>query len=341
MLNFAWPWLALLLVLPWAWRFLPLRRAAPPPEPLLLRHPALDYLHAAFSDPSGRVAPRQQLRLLLHSLLWALLVLALMRPQWLEAVSEVQPWGYDVMLVVDTSCSMEALDFTLQGRAVSRMQAIRQILEELVGTRPGDRIGLVAFGDDAQLVMPLTLDNAAVRDAVYNLEPGILGGSTAIGDALAIALNKLRERPEGSRVLILVTDGDNTAGQLKPEVVAPLAKRYGVHLHVIGVGSDQPTIEYAPERREHGDCARLTSPDSNTIFNEKILQAVAQSGQGQYFRATDTQALNTISRQIDALEKTQATTTTRLVPQELYRWPLAFALLPLLGLSLWRIRQGF
>lgn len=340
MFDFAWPWFALLLPLPWLWRRLPPRMAVPPPENWTLRHPALNHLQAAFSAATGAKAARQRLRLALHSLLWLCLVLALMRPQWLEAVPEVQPWGYDLMLVVDTSCSMEALDFKRQAQQITRMQAIRQILDEFAGQRPSDRIGLVAFGDTAQLVMPLTLDNTSIRDAIYNLEPGILGGATAIGDALALALKQLRERPEGSRVLVLVTDGENTAGQLRPEAVMRLAQPYGVRVHVINVGTDAPTVRYAPERKQHGECANLGDEGSNG-FDESTLQQLATLGQGQYFRATATEALREISQQIDNLEKTQAMTTTRLVPRERYRWPLLLAVVLVALLSLQRHRQEF
>lgn len=342
MFAFAWPWFALLLPLPWLWQRLPPRVAPPPPEPWTLRHPALVHLQAAFGTATGARTARRRLRTSLHGLLWLCLVLALMRPQWLEAVAEVQPWGYDLMLVVDTSCSMEALDFQRQGQQITRMQAIRQILDEFAGQRPSDRIGLVAFGDTAQLVTPLTLDNASVRDAIYNLEPGILGGSTAIGDALGLAFKQLRDRPEGSRVLVLVTDGENTAGELQPEMVMRLAQTYGVRVHVVNVGSDAAQIRYAPERKQHGECANLKDEDNNGFDKNSLsLQKIALLGQGRYFRAADTEALRAISQQIDNLEKTQALATTRWVPRDYYRWPLLLALVPLTLLSLQRHRQAF
>ncbi|MCF7990714.1 MAG: VWA domain-containing protein [Thiohalocapsa sp.] len=328
--EFHWPWLALLLplpfLLPWLW---PDRRPAAEEQSggqrVTLRHPRIEALKDAYQVRR----PRRQLAGWLHKallyLLWAALVLALMRPQCLVPHTEVSTPGYDIMLAVDASHSMDALDFTQDGSQVSRMQVVKGVMGRFIDERAGDRIGLVLFGTGAYVLAPLTLDRFAVHQLLEGVVPSIAGGSTALGDAIALGVKKLRDRPEGSRVMILIADGDNTAGNFQPLEAAALARMADIRIYVIGVGSKRERIPILHEGKiEYWD---------DLTMDEDTLQRIADITGGAYFRATDTSALEEISRRVGELEKTETETRTAYLPEPLYRWPLGLALLALLGLG--------
>ncbi len=330
MIRFEWPWMALLLLLPlvqWLWG----RRRASPAELLRQRrttllHPHLEAVAAAFRGHRPGLDAGSRLQLLLTALLWLGLVLALMRPQWLEPYTDETVEGYDLMLAVDASHSMEALDFTVNGRQVSRMQVVKGVMGRFIEAREGDRVGLVIFGNQAFVLSPLTLDRHVVRRLLDDLVPRIAGDGTAMGDAIALGVKKLRERPEGSRVLILVADGENTAGTIPPLEAARLAAAEGVRIYAIGVGSHQPEVPIFEE-------GRLVYR-SDLGFDEAIMKRIAETTGGAYFRASDANALEEISRRINELEKSRAEAHTVWVPRPLYRWPLGLALASLLALGL-------
>lgn len=331
MFSFHWPWMALLLGLPllasYYWK-----RTAEQENPdqegqrTTLLHPQLERLRQSFEAhrPGRPLASRLYPWLL--GLLWIALVVTLMRPQWLEPHTEVQKPGYDLMLAVDTSHSMEALDFTVEDKQVTRMQVVKGVMDRFIENRTGDRIGLTIFGSQAFVLSPLTLDRSAVRQLLAGVIPGIGGQGTALGDAVALGAKKLRERPEGSRVMILIADGDNSAGIFPPIEAATVAARSGVRIYVIGVGSTQESIPIYEE-------GRIKYRDDLTM-DENTLKRIATISRGAYFRATDTSALEEIYRQIGELEKTEAETRTAWLPTPLYRWPLGVALACLLALGL-------
>ena len=331
MFEFHWPWAGLLLLVPFLLPFLWPERRARREEDLegqriTLLHPQLGELRAAYQARR----PRRQLAGWLYKgllyLLWASLVAALMRPQWLEPHTEVSTPGYDLMLAVDASHSMDALDFTVEGRQVTRMQVVKGVMGRFVDSRKGDRIGLIIFGSQAFVLSPLTLDRLAVRQLLGGVVPSIAGQGTALGDAIALGVKKLRDRPPGSRVMILIADGDNTAGSFSPLESAALARATGARIYVIGVGSNQKSIPIMEEGAiKHRD---------DLTMDEDTLQRIAKISGGAYFRATDTSALEEISSRISQLEKTQAEARTAFLPTPLYRIPLAVALLALLGLGL-------
>ena len=264
-------------------------------------------------------------RLLLY-LLWAALVFALMRPQWLVPHTEVSTPGYDLMLAVDASHSMDALDFSDRGQQVNRMQVVKGVMGRFVDERAGDRIGLIIFGTEAFVLSPLTIDRYAVHQLLEGVVPSIAGGSTALGDAIALGVKKLRQRPEGSRVMILIADGDNTAGSFQPLEAAGLARLAGIRIYVIGVGSKETRIPILHQGKvEYWD---------DLTMDEETLQQIAEVTGGAYFRATNTRALQEISERIGGLEKTESETRTVFLPEPLYRWPLTVALLALLLLGL-------
>src|SRR6056297_1973360 len=241
MLDFSWPWFALLLPLPWLLRRLwPARGGAAGaqamPTPRLL-NPGVAHLRQAFAVRRVGRFDLSLLERLLAALLWAALVAALMGPQWLTRHEEVVSPGYDLMLAVDASRSMEALDFSVDGRPVNRMAVVKGVVGRFVTQRAGDRIGLVVFGDSAHLLTPLTPDGGAVGRMLDNVQPRMVGDGTAIGDAVGLAVKKLRQRPPGSRVIILLTDGENTAGSLSPVDATRVAAHYGIRIYAVGVGS--------------------------------------------------------------------------------------------------------
>jgi Ca-activated chloride channel family protein len=329
MFSFAWPWAALLLPLPllirWFW---PRPHGATDAwthgDGSTLLHPALGRLASTFVAARSLTHVGNRLHIVLLTLVWIALVATVMRPQWLEPYTEVRTEGYDLMLAVDTSRSMEALDFTVDNRQVSRMAVIKGVLERFIKARAGDRIGLIVFGSQAFVLSPLTLDLQTLHGLLDSVIARMAGDGTAIGDAIGLGVKKLHERPEGSRVLILVTDGENTGGSIPPNLAARLAAHEGIRIYTIGVGSKGlvPFIE-------DGKMTQVRME-----IDEDLLTEVANVTGGAYFRATDSSALDQIYKKIDALEKTRAESRTVMIPQSLYRWPLGVALLLLLLLGL-------
>lgn len=329
MFSFQWPWFGLLLLVPvlvkliWSRSRGEAEMRAEGRQSTLL-HPSVAHLRGAFVALHGPLPFAGYVHSVLLLTLWVALVAALMRPQWLQPHAEARSKGYDLMLAVDASRSMAALDFSVDGREVTRMAVIKGVAGRFITARNGDRLGLVLFGDHAYVLSPLSLDVHAVRSLLDGVVPSIVGDATAMGDAIGLAAKKLRERPEGSRVMVLVTDGENTAGLLPPLQAARLAAQEGIRIYTIGVGSEGevPFVENG----------KKTMVRMN--IDEDVLRQVAKLTGGAYFRATDTDALEKIYRRIDSLEKTEAETRSVMIPQPLYRWPLALALLILLLLGL-------
>jgi Ca-activated chloride channel family protein len=331
MFDFHWPWMAVLLPLPF---LLPLLWPAPGDrreqelegQRVTLLHPRLEELQAAYETRRPRLQLAGWIHKALLFLLWAGLVVAMMRPEWLTPHTEVSTPGYDLMLSVDASHSMDALDFTVEGRQVTRMAVVKGVMGRFVDSRDGDRTGLIIFGSQAYILSPLTVDRVAVRQLLDGVVPGIAGQGTALGDAIALAAKKLRERPPGSRVLILITDGDNTSGGFAPVEAAHVARAMGVRIYAIGVGSTQKSIPIY----EDG----IIKYREDLGMEESTMQEVAKITGGAYFRATDTNALEEIAKRIGQLEKTQAEARTAFLPEPLYRWPLGIAAAALLALGL-------
>ncbi len=328
--EFYWPWMALLLILPllvqWLWPRTDPEQAELAGRQDTLLHPALEQLQESFTGYRPRASISGRMHHVFITLLWLCLTLTLMRPQWLEAYTETRADGYDLMLAVDASHSMEALDFTVNNAQVTRMAVLKGVLNKFIAGRGGDRVGLLIFGNQAYTIAPLTYDLDAVRQQLADVVPNIAGQGTAMGDAIGLGVKKLRERPQGSRVLILVADGNNNAGVIPPLDAARLAAHNGIRIYVIGVGSTQQSVQII----ENG---QLVARD-DLGMDESTLREIAATTNGAYFRATDTRALEEIYSLIDELEKTRAESRTVLIPHTLYHWPLGLALLLLLVLGL-------
>ena len=314
MLDWAWPLAFCLLPLPWlVRRWLP---AFPVIPGAALRVPFLDELIPDTLSAVRRV-PRRGAGYW-AVLAWIGLITALARPQWLGEPLEHLISGRDVMLVVDLSASMEERDFFLHNRQVDRLTALKEVARDFIDRRVGDRIGLILFGTQAYLQAPLTFDRATVRTFLDEAVIGLAGENTAIGDAIGLAVKRLREQPATSRVLILLTDGANTAGQISPLHAAELAARERLKIYTVGIGADEMIV-----RGFFG--ARKVNPSQD--LDENALRTIAEKTGGRYFRARDTEAMQELFTLLDELEPIASGRQVFRPIEELFHWPLAFALI--------------
>lgn len=318
MIEFAWPWVFLALPLPWLARhLLPPVRAA---RLAALRAPFLADLEDLPS--ASRIDNARPLPLWLAAVAWLLLLVAAARPQWLGDPIEQSISGRDLLLAVDLSGSMQIEDFVLQGRRVDRLTATKAVAGQFIERRIGDRIGLILFGDRAYLQAPLTFDRKTAHTLLEESAIGLAGEKTAIGDAIGLAVKRLRKNPQNQRVLILLSDGANTAGEVSPLQAADLASREHLKIYTIGVGADEMIV-----RDFFGSHKVNPSED----LDETAMKAIADKTGGRYFRARDTAELEEIYHLLDALEATEKDKRYFRPHREIYPWPLAGALL----LSAW------
>lgn len=230
-----------------------------------------------------------------RALALALLTLALARPQGGSGPSQKSSKGLDIVLILDTSRSMEARDFTLGGKRPTRLAVVKQVISDFVKERPSDRIGMVVFGSEAFTQAPLTLDHDVLQRFLERIQIGMAGDATAIGDGVVTAVNRLKDVKAKSKVAVLLTDGGNTAGRADPLAAANAAKTMGVKVYTIGVGS-----------RSGGavDANGQAVPQKSDV-DEGLLKEIAKTTGGQFFAAEDTEALIKVYDTIDKLEKTQ------------------------------------
>lgn len=305
-----WPWWLLALPLPWlAARVLPPWRAAG--ASLQLPHADLQTLFASRGADVRRlrVAP-------LIVLAWVALCFAAARPQTLAEPTQPLRSGRDLMLAVDLSGSMGENDVELAGRAVDRLTAVKAVVGDFLQRREGDRVGLVVFGERAYALTPLTFDRNTVRQQLADTVVALAGRETAIGDALAIAVKRLREQPKGERVIVLLTDGVNTAGSIAPDKAADLAKAESIRIYTVGFGGEEASA---------GLFGMLMPPGSANI-DEGALRQIAEKTGGRYFRARDTAELAGIYAELDRLEPSVQEGSIERPRIERYPWPLAIAL---------------
>lgn len=312
-LVWAHPWALLLLPLPLAVYFgLPARKPTPGRA---LRVPD-SAPWQSWSEQDAPAGGLRRLRLLLLTVAWCALLVATARPQSYGETVGVPLTGRDLMLCIDISGSMRETDLYAGNNRATRMAVVKQVAKDFVDRRDGDRIGLVMFGSQAYVQTPLTLDHETVQHFLDEAAVGLAGRSTAIGDAIGLAVKRLRDRPEASRVIILLTDGENSAGVVDPLVAAQLAADNQIRIHSIGVGADaQSSLFSAPFG------ARTSELD------EETLRAISQATGGQYFRARNQQELTRIYQEIDKLEPTEQDADEFRPLRELFAWPLSLALL--------------
>lgn len=248
----------------------------------------------------------------------ALLVIAIARPQRVEATAEVEASGIDVVLAVDVSGSMEALDFTLGGEPVNRLEVAKRVIGRFVDERPGDRIGLVAFAGRPYLASPVTLDHDWLRENLDRTRIGLVEDGTAIGTAIATSVGRLRGSDAKSKIVVLLTDGMNNAGRISPETAAEAARALGVRIYTIAAGTDGEAP--MPVKDAFG---RRQIVRTKVEVDEKTLARVAEVTGGKFFRATDTDSLSRIYQEIDRLEKSPAKARHTEKAEELFGFALA------------------
>ena len=313
MFEFAWPWVFLVAPLPW------LLRAWLPPADSGEAALKISFL-AELEGLSGRRARvrlpalRQQAP---FALIWLLLLLACARPQWLGEPLPLPASGRDLLLAVDVSGSMDYSDMVWEDQEVSRLTLVKHLLGEFIDGRQGDRVGLILFGSRAYLQSPLTFDRQTVHTWLDEAQKNIAGPQTAIGDAIGLAVKRLRQRPADSRVLVLVTDGANNSGELDPLLAARLAAEEHIRIYTIGIGADP---------QEDGVLGMFGFNPSLDL-DETSLRAIAEASGGEYFRARDSQELQRIEATLDRLEPVAQKPTLARPSLPLYPWPLSAALL--------------
>ncbi len=313
MIHFAWPWAFLLLPLPYLiYRFAPPALAA---EEAALWVPQLTRFGVARHEQSQAV--RSKLHKLLVLLCWLLLVVSCARPQWLGDPVDFPVSGRDLMLAVDLSGSMETADFELGGKAVERIAALKKIAVPFIERRIGDRIGLILFADRPYVQAPLTFDLETVKYLLIEASIGMAGKQTAIGDAIGLALKRTVADKAKDRVLILMTDGANTAGQLSPLKAAELAAEQGLKIYTIGIGADEMEVK-------RFFFSQTVNPSAD--LDEKTLTAIAEQTGGRYFRAHNTKELEDIYQLLDQLEPAEREQDVYRPVSDLFYWPLGMAL---------------
>jgi Ca-activated chloride channel homolog len=258
----------------------------------------------------------------------ALMIVGLARPQRTQSRTEVTANGIDIVLGLDISGSMQALDFMVDNYRVNRIAVVKSVVSKFIDERPDDRIGIIAFAAAPYIVSPLTLDHDWLQQNLERVNVGIGDDGTAIGSAIAAAVNHLRSTTAKSKVVILLTDGVNNSGKISPLAAAEAARALGVKVYTIGVGVRGKAP--IPIRDEKGNIHVIMA---NVDVDEKTLQAVANETGGQFYRATDTDSLKKIYEQINRYEKSAQTVQKFERVEELYRWPL-FPSLGLLGIGL-------
>ena len=252
--------------------------------------------------------------IVLRVLAVGLLIAGLARPQSGHKNTEILTEGIDIVLCLDTSGSMQAMDFTLNGERRTRLAVVKEVVENFVKKRTNDRIGMVVFGEQAFTQCPLTLDYGVLLSFLQRVEIGMAGDTTALGSALATSVKRLKDLESKSHVVILLTDGRNNAGRISPETATGIAATYNVKVYTIGVG----TKGKAPFLVEtfFGKQYQWREVD----LDEKTLRMIAKNTGGTYFRATNTESLAKIYDEIDAMEKTEVKVKEYMEYDELFIW---------------------
>ena len=313
MFEFAWWWVFLLAPLPWLLRYL---LPAADNGDAALRVGFLDELQALSGRRARAALPswRQQAPLVA---IWLLLLCAAARPQWVGEPLPLPASGRDLLLAVDVSGSMDYADMQWDDEPISRLELVKRLLGDFIEGRRGDRVGLILFGSQAYLQAPLTFDRHTVRIWLDEALIGIAGKNTAIGDAIGLAVKRLRQRPADSRVLVLVTDGASNGGALEPMTAARLAAEEGVRIYTIGIGADP----------QQDGVLGVFGFSSSLDLDEPTLRGIADATGGEYFRARSQNELQQIEATLDRLEPVAQQPILARPALALYPWPLVLALL--------------
>ncbi len=330
MWSLAWPWMLLAL-----------------PFPLLARallSPVTESQEAGLKVPSFKgfavLTNRSEVEQLLNwrvwlaIIAWALLVLAAARPERIGDELDVPVSGRNLMLAVDLSGSMDAKDFELGNRRVDRLTATKAVASDFIERRKGDRIGLILFGERAYLQVPLTLDRETVNILLMEAFIGLAGEKTAIGDAITLAVKRIHDQEAvgDEQILIVLTDGANTAGEIDPIKAAELAQQIGLRIYTIGIGAEQMMVSSIT--------GGLRPVNPSADLDEETLTRIAAITGGQYFRAKDTAGLQDIYRLLDEMEPVAEPEAGFRPVKSLYYWPLGGAFVLTVFLCVMGLLQG-
>jgi Ca-activated chloride channel family protein len=314
MFELAWPWMLALLPLPiLAWWLLPPYRA----RQASVQVPFFDRLAAATGQTPQRgavVLQRRRVQMIVASLIWVLIVVALARPQWVGDAVTRESSARDLILAIDISGSMEQRDFrTADGATLTRLDGVKRVIKDFIARRRGDRVALILFGTKAYVQVPFTQDLQTAAQLLEQTQVGMAGQQTAIGDTIGLAIKTLEGSSVKQKLLILLTDGNDTASRVPPEHAAEIAQQKGVAVYTIGVGDPAASGENRVD---------LT-----------VLQSVAATTGGRFFRAEDGAQLQAIYADIDRLAPAKLDTQSWRPKLPLFQWPLGAAVV--LGLVLW------
>lgn len=317
MFDFSYPWAFVLLVLPF------LLKSKQTTAGASLYLPPLAQVARVQSAQAASKAPKR--RQLLFGIIWLLLVTAAAAPKWLGEAVTLPQQGRDMMLAVDLSGSMNINDMVVNGQPSNRLDAVKFVLSDFIQQRQGDRLGLVLFADAAYQQTPLTFDRQTVQQMLDEAVLGLVGQRTAIGEAIGLAVKRFNTYESSNKVLILLSDGANTAGNIQPREALELAKAAGVKIYTVGVGAEQMVQQsiFGPQ---------LVNPSDD--LDEVLLTELATATGGRYFRARDLTELQQIYQLLDQLEPIERDQLNYRPQQSLLHWPLATALLLILLLIL-------
>ncbi len=314
MVQFEWWWVWLLLPLPWLSRWLP---AARNHSQFLLTVPLLQQPEA--EQLLRHNANRRKLVMLVC--IWILVISALARPYWIGDPTHRAVSGRDLMIAIDVSGSMYEADMFVDNGFQRRIDVLKTVIGRFVEQRPGDRLGLILFGTHAYPYVPLTFDHDMLGSLLSDVSTGLAGRLTAIGDAIAVAVGTFSQQDSRHKVLILVTDGSNTAGSNDPLAAAQIASRFDMTIYTVGIGNDAETLK------------KLTNQSSvppEILLNEKLLRQIAALTGGRYFRAQDAETLEKIYAELDRLEPIDLKAGEYRPEVSLFHYPVALATLLLL-----------
>ena len=308
MLELAYPWALLALPLPlFAWWLLPPQRE----RVSALRIPFFEQIVAAAGSEAraGAVVMRRRwLQMVMAALVWSLLILGLAKPEWVGEPIVRTEAARDIMLAIDLSGSMDYRDFPGEdGEPVTRFDAVQRVVDRFVAARESDRIGLIVFGSKAYLQLPFTRDLDTASALVELMEVGMAGPQTALGDSIGLAIRSFESSEVDDRLLILLTDGNDTASTMTPINAADIAQLNGVAIYTIGIGS----VEATGEDR----------------VDFEVLDAIASRTGGDFFKAEDEAALDAVYRRIDATAAAEVRTQSWRPRESLVHWPAGIALL--------------
>lgn len=274
---------------------------------------------------------KNRLTMLIPWLVWLLLLSALAKPIWFGEPIRLQQQSRDMMLSLDLSGSMQEVDMPLNGQTVERLTLVKDLLKTFIGKRHGDRLGLILFADHAYLQTPLTFDLKTISQMVDETQIGLVGSRTAIGESIAMAIKRFVENKNEQRVLILITDGANTAGTIKPLMAAKQAAKNNITIYTIGIGADEMIKRTLFGRQRVNPSADL---------DEKSLSEIAKLTGGQYFRARNQDELQNIYKKINELEPINSDFLEFRPEKDLFYWPLSAAIIILLLFVLYTKLRG-